>query len=111
MRALTATEVSQVAGGRDTWVFTGHPFSVANVEAIKGSFEGAIVGGAVGGAVAGSLQGPMGAMVGTIAGTLAGATSWAYTVGNNIPTVTYTPVITIIEIPPGDGGGSGNGCH
>jgi outer membrane lipoprotein SlyB len=109
MRALTAREVSQVAGGRDTWVFTGHPISVANIEAIKNSFEGAVVGGALGGAVAGSLHGPMGAMVGTIAGTLAGATSWAYTVSIDVPTITYTPVITIIEVPP-DGGGSGSGC-
>ena len=42
MRALTAAEVNQVAGGRDTWVFTGHPISVANIEAIQASFVEAI---------------------------------------------------------------------
>ena len=109
MRALTAAEVNQVAGGRDTWVFTGHPISVANIEAIKTSFEGAVIGGAVGGAIAGSFQGPMGAVVGTIAGTIAGGTSWAYSVSVNVPMITYTPVVTIIEIPPESGGG--DGCY
>ena len=111
MRALTAAEVNQVAGGRDTWVFTGHPISVANIEAIQASFESAVVGGAVAGAIAGSLQGPMGAVVGTIAGTLAGGTSWAYSVSVNTPMVTYTPVVTIYEVPPTSSVGVGNGCY
>jgi hypothetical protein len=111
MRALTAAEVDQVAGAQDTWVFVGQPFSVPDIPAINNGFYDSVFAGTVGGAMSGLPRGPVGVASGAIAGAVAGGASWAYSVGSSPPTVTYTPVITIQEIPPGGTGGSGGGCY
>jgi hypothetical protein len=111
MRALTATETSQVAGAQDTWVFMGEPISVANIQAIKDSFYSSVFNGATAGAVGGLVRGPTGVAVGTLAGAIAGGAGWAFSVSVSVPMITYTPVITITEIAPATTDGSSGSCY
>lgn len=107
MRDVTAAEIEQVSGAQDTWVFTGEPVSVANVQAIKDTFYASVLNGAIGGAYAGAIRGgPYGALYGTLGGALLGGTSWALNVAISTPMVTYTPVITITEISSSTNWGS-----
>lgn len=102
MRELTTYEIEQVSGAQDTWVFTGEPISVANIEQIQASFYSSVFDGAVGGAVAGAVRGgAAGVVAGSLAGAALGGAGWAYSVSMYTPMVTYTPVITITEIAPG----------
>lgn len=110
MRALTTTEIDQVAGAQDTWRFSGEPVSVANMEAIKNSFYDRVSSGALGGAMGGRIGGLAGVTYGAIGGALIGATSWLYSVTLSTPMVTYTPMITITEIEPGGDIPGGGGC-
>lgn len=98
MREVTAAEVEQVSGAQDTWVFTGEPISVANIQLIKDTFYTSVLNGAIGGAYSGAIRGPYGALTGTLGGAILGGTSWAFNVAMSTPMVTYTPVITITEL-------------
>lgn len=110
MRALTTSEVGQVSGAQDTWVFTGEPVSVANIEQIKASFYTAMYSGAVGGATASAIRGPLNMLAGAVSGAALAGAGWAFNVAMYTPMVTYTPVITITEIPPDDNIGVTSGC-